>query len=1254
MKKLLLTMAAATLMLSPGLFAQLRSSTIVGTVTDSSGAAVPAAEITVREQKTNVTYEFKTNEVGQYTVPYLPVGVYSVSVKKEGFKTITKSDIPLETAATVRVDFTLEVGQVETTVTVEASGATLQTDTAVVQGVVSSQVIQSIPNIQNNPLYYVVLQPQVLTKSRFSDSTSTYGFGIGVEGRRNFSAFSVNGGDTFSNDIQVDGVSVLGHGWNEATVLPNPEGIQEVRLQANNYSAEYGRAQAVVQLITKSGTNELHGSAFYRLRNDVLNANTFYRNALGPDNPLSQRPPFKSHQFGGTAGGPVVIPGLYNGKDRTFWFSSYEHFHFDRAVDYIRTVPTEAERQGDFSKSVANVGGTPAPLLLFDPLNVRFEGGRYVRAPFPNSIIPSNRIDPGGAFLVNSYPKPNIAPLEPRFLLNNYQARFPQSFRRNSFNGRLDHRQGNHNLYVTGGFTFGDIDTESGWGPQNPFYSQPEFVGRKNQDRNPYASIGDTWVLSPTLVMDVRLGVSRVNTSNIAGFSPSGLYDQMKIAKEVQAIAIPFGGTPHVSDGINYWSALSNVAYLWKIENQTNWVFVPNLTKTVGRWTLKFGGEYRNSLANFTDNAYPFSVRTSPNFTRQTINASGGVSDPLTAERSGHGGASLLLGYGDTFIQPGFALQPALSAKYIALYSQNDWRVTNRLTLNLGLRWDMQPGPTERYNRLMPVNLGITNKWGSLGKWVFPTTSGTSRNYWDNNSLDLQPRLGLAYRIQEDFVVRAGYGLSMIPSNTGFNGGPGHYNMTAFAPSTLTTPYGGTPSGVPVGKYYEPAVNLVVPPIGADPDNPSLYGSGYMTFVRDDYKSGRIQQWNLALERRLFDKYQVSATYIGLRGYRLPYSRLPIRYQQLMPDAVIEMFRNEWIARHGTSDPRADQVLNPYQPATGTLLAFQSPWNGRTVNRSETFIPYQLMGSYATVAPIGWNNYHALVLALNRRFSDGVLVSTHYTWGKGLDFVQGEMQLNGGSDAVGNIPGDLDRRNLRNNQRFSDHDIRHRWVINWIWELPFGRGRRFAPGSGLLDAFVGGWKLSGLFFAQSGTPNNIGGGNTNSINGRPHRIEGAPIEVPKELQRWYDGRTSVTLPNGQIITPCAFCFLKYNLGAFRGQTTTAANGTTILDMLWWGTAATNYNDLRGPGRANMNLSLEKGFKVRERMELSVSAEASNVLNNVQFRPRLRSVSAGALQPRPDPARGLQVGMGTNSNFGTIDASSTFDPRQVELRLRLRF
>jgi hypothetical protein len=1234
--------------------AQVRSGTIVGTVTDSSGAAVPDAAVTIRDMGRNIPYETKTNESGAYTMPYLPFGQYSVEVKKAGFQSAKVTGVEVATATVVRADVILQIGTVETAVTVEASAATLQTDTATVQGAVGETVIKAIPNIQNNPLFYVMLQPQVQTHSRFNDSTSTYGFGIGAEGRRSFSAFSVNGGDTFSNDIQVDGISVLGHGWNEATVLPNPEGIQEVRLQANNYSAEYGRGQSVVQLITKSGTNELHGSVFYRIRNDAFNANTFYRNMLPADNPLSRRPAFKSNLYGGTAGGPLVIPKLYNGKDRTFVFGSFERLQFNRAVDYTRTVPTAAERQGDFSRSVANIGGTPAPLLLFDPLAVRFEGGRYVRTPFPNSIIPADRIDPAGRFIVNSYPLPNISPLEPRFLLNNYQARFPQQFRRNNFNGRLDHRAGLHNIYVTGGFSFGDILTQSGWGPDNPFYSQPEFVGRENRDRNPYVSIGDTWVISPTLVVDARVGLNRVDTRNIAGSVDPSLYNQMRIPGEIQALAIPFGGTPHISDGINYWSALSNTAYLWKIENQTNWVTNGNVTKVAGRWTFKFGGEYRNSLANFTDNAFPFSIRPSPNFTRATVNASGDPSEVLTADRTGHGGASLLLGYGDTFIQPGFALQPALSAKYWALYSQNDWRVTNRLTLNLGLRFDQQPGPTERFDRLMPLNLSATNRWGAPGKWVFPRTEGTSRNYWDNNSLDFQPRLGLAYRVKDDLVFRAGYGLSMIPSNTGFNGGPYYYNMTAFSPSTLNTPYGPSPSGVPVGKFYDPAVNRIVPAIGANPDDPRLYGNGNIAFVRNDYKGGRVQQWNAAIETRLFGKYQVSATYNGLRGYRLPYARLPFNARQFYPDAAIQMFRQEWIANNGTSDPRNVQVPNPYQPATGELNAFQAPWNARTVNRELIFNPFPLLGNYAQLAPIGWNHYHGLTLALNRQFSNGFLINAHYTWSKALDWVQGEMQLNGGSEAVGNIPGDLDRRNLRNNQRYSDHDIRHRFVATWVYELPFGRGKRWSAGNSFVDGIIGGWKVGGNYLAQTGTPNNIGGGNTNSINGRPHRIEGAPAEVPKELQRWYDGRTTVTLPNGQRITPCNFCFLKYNVGAFRGSTTTAANGNTILDMLWWGTAATNYGDITGPGRDNINLSIERNFKVKERVELALSAEATNAFNTVQFRPRLRSASVGALQPTPDPSRGLDVGMPTNANYGTIDASNTFDPRQIEFRLRIRF
>lgn len=445
----------------------------------------------------------------------------------------------------------------------------------------------------------------------------------------------------------------------------------------------------------------------------------------------------------------------------------------------------------------------------------------------------------------------------------------------------------------------------------------------------------------------------------------------------------------------------------------------------------------------------------------------------------------------------------------------------------------------------------------------------------------------------------------------------------------------------------DPAVNRPVTPIGFNADDPRLYGTGNITFVGNDYKGGRLQQWNAALETRIFGNYQISATYNGLRGYRLPYARFPFNARQLISDNVLQSIRQDWIARNGSSDPRNDQVPNPFQPAAGDLNPFQAPFNARTVNREWVYMPFPLLGNYAHMAPIGWNNYHGLSLALNRQFANGLFINTHYTWSKALDFVQGEMQLNGGSEAVGNIPGDLDRRNLRNNQRYSDHDIRHRWMITWVYEVPF-------KGSGWLRTVAGGWKVGGDYLAQSGTPNNIGGGNTNSINGRPDRIEGVPAEVPKELQRWYDGRTTVTLPNGQRITPCAFCFLKYNVGAFRGKTTQAANGNTILDMLWWGTAATNYGDITGPGRNNMNLSVEKGFKVRERFDLLFSAEATNFFNSVQFKPRMNNVSVGGLMPVPDPSRGLQVGMGTSSNFGTINAQSTFDPRQVELRMRIRF
>lgn len=319
--------------------AQVRSGTIVGTVTDASGAPVPEADIVVRETKTNAALSLKSNGSGEYNAPYLGFGTYNVSAKKAGFKQYSVTGVSLSTNQTVRVDLKLEIGAVESSITIAGSALELQTESSRVVNTISEEVIKAIPNINNNPLNYATLTQGVVARQSMNNTQSANSFGIGTEGRRAMSNFSVNGGNSFTNDIQLDGVSIQASAWNEVAIMPNTEGIQEVKTNINNMSAEYGRSQGTVVFTTKSGTNEFHGSGQFRLRNEALNANSFGNNAQ-----RISRAPFKVQNYSATFGGPVIIPKLYNGKDKTFFFVSYEGLRFNNALDYLRTVPTEIGR----------------------------------------------------------------------------------------------------------------------------------------------------------------------------------------------------------------------------------------------------------------------------------------------------------------------------------------------------------------------------------------------------------------------------------------------------------------------------------------------------------------------------------------------------------------------------------------------------------------------------------------------------------------------------------------------------------------------------------------------------------------------------------------------------------------------------------------------------------------------------------------------------------------------------------------------
>ena len=1242
---------------------QIRSGTIVGKVTDPSGAAVPGVAVVVKDVNTNATFSIQTKESGEFVAPYLQAGSYEVSARKSGFKTSTSKGIALTTAQTVRADIALEVGAVETSVSVVASTVELQSESSRVTNAISETVIRSIPNINNNPLNYAVLQQGVVARAAMNDTQSAQSFGIGTEGRRTFSNFQINGGQAFGNDVQLDGVSIQASAWNEVAVMPNTEGVQEVKTTINNMSAEYGRSQGTVLITTKSGTNQYHGSGQFRLRNEALNANRFENNA---NQPYVTRLPFKQQGYSGTFGGPITIPKIYNGKDRTFFFTSYEGFRFNQALDYFRTVPTALERGGNFSRSLAQVGAQFVPVEIFDAFNVTPVAGatgQWRRDAFPGATIPASRINQGFQRLVNEFPLPNRTPDDPRGL-NNFYNRMIRKFERNAINARVDHRLTKHSLYGTFGSNLGSIDSPNGWGDKTQaFTTQGGFIGAVNGDRNYYGSIGDTWLINPTMVADIRVGLTRVAAENRSATSNV----------DYRALGVPdsFLGAPGLEGaypewnqgggGFNLASGLNGTGYLAKIERQTNWNVVGSVTKTAGRWSHKFGGEFRNYLSNYSDARGKFWFRSGNGFTTgNIIQGQGQNVDAITAQLSGSPIASALLGAGD--IQAGEnAVLLALSAKYGALYSQSDWRATSRLTVNLGLRYDLQQAPSERYNRISSYSYGGTNPFGARGNFMFPGNNGIGKSLYKMPLDNLGPRVGMAYRVTDHWVIRSGFGVTYTPSNTGYFGGPYYFGAQNFVDRTndpTAAQFGTNPTGALVAPYNR--VTQMIPAIGSNRNAPQYYGdnNNEPRFDYDTMKNGKILQWNLFVERKLGRDWLAQLGYSGARGYHLQLGRWNVNSDQDLPDAQLQQWRTGYINANGTNPANA-QIVNPYQPATGTRLPFNGVFANPTVPARNLALPYALNPNALIGSPQGYYTYNSMMAQITKNFSRGLQFNLHYTWSRTIENWFGEAQGNNYAENAGTSPGTIDRRNLSNSYTISPNDIPHRVVGTWVWTPPMGKGQRFDFQNGLANGILGGWNIGGTFIGQSGQPQQGFTGANGSVTGRSDRVSGVPIEVPQDLQKWYTGANpvdrTVSLPSGRQIVVCRYCFLKYSSDAFSGRTVNLPNGTVAPDVYWWGSSDIRYGDVRGNGRWNVNMSLQKQIPVSDKVQMQFSAEASNLFNNTQFRPTMNAGTGATFTniSAAQRAQGIRTGMLQNDSFGTW-GMSTFDPRQIELRLRLFF
>ena len=581
------------LLLLPSIaWGQIRAGTITGTVSDASKSVVPGATVVVTNEATNVGTELVTNEAGVYTALYLPAGTYKIAISMPGFAQFVRTGIVLSSTEVARVDVELAVAQASETVTVSLEAPLLQTDRTSVSGAVGAEMIEALPNITQNPLHYAMLQAGAIGRNSTQDSTSLNSFGIGVDGRRNWSAVGINGGRAFTNDIQLDGLPVMGGGYNEAAVVPNTEGLQEVRVISNNFSAEYGRGQAVISMATRSGTNAFHGSAAYLLRNENLDANTFSNNAQG----IAKRE-FRVNDVGGAIGGPIR-------RNSVFFFSSYHGLRNNQGSTTLATVPTALERVGNFSQTfIRDENGNPVPARIFDPFNVVQEGADlYRRVEVPNAIIANPH--PAALRMFSFYPLPNRTP-DDVFNTNNFEASTVQTVRRHSNNNRVDWRVGKHSVYASAGISYATITTPRPFG-QSPFNGA---AGIRSDD-NPYFQVGDSIVLSRSVVVDLRYGLSHIDTKAFTGDKEGFTeFDAFGVPANLQPLmAFPEAAPVVNPNGLNggngggsNWTALSAGTFGTKLEVQSNHSFAGSLTKVRGRWTHKAGTEYRNLLSHYAD-----------------------------------------------------------------------------------------------------------------------------------------------------------------------------------------------------------------------------------------------------------------------------------------------------------------------------------------------------------------------------------------------------------------------------------------------------------------------------------------------------------------------------------------------------------------------------------------------------------------------------------------------------------------------------
>jgi hypothetical protein len=975
------TAASALLLIlfSPFLRAQIPTSEITGTVTDPSGAVVTGALITLANPATNTQRTVRTNTAGIYDLPALLPGNYNLKIEMAGFNAQVRNDIGLQVAQVARIDISLQLGNATQVVEVTGGAPVLETESTSVGTVIENQRIVELPLNGRNYLQLAALTPAATTNSPPSSVMS-----LRQGGTRSLFTLSVGGQRIFLNHYTLDGIENTDPNWNSYILLPSLDALQEFKVETGIFPAEYGHNMSQINVTTKSGSNRLHGSAFEFLRNSDLDAKNYF------DVKTQPIPPFKRNQFGATLGGPVEIPHLVHGKDKLFFFFDYEGLRERKALTQGATLPPASWIAGDFSG---------VSTMIYDPTTriINPAGTAVTSAtPFPDNKIPSNRIAPiSSQYFAKFIPVIN-APANA--LANDFINNEGRPTDTNQETSRFDYAQSVNSNWM---FRY----SHSGESQYNPINIPNE--GNNVFDQAHQGVLGFTRVFGATKVNDFRAGVSRFENSNVprragvdnvvAGLGITGLDTSNPL----------YWGVPNITLGGGF-SATGELSDSPFINYDTIIQFADTFSWTHGKHSLKFGGEFSRTRFNQLGG-----VVTRGRFTENgqyTTNGTGGTAPANNI-------ADFMLGYfSNVESQTGEPLANFRN-KYFGLYLEDSWKVTSKLTINYGLRWEYQSPWVDKFDHIVNIDF----RWDSS---IFPTyvRAGTGDplegnppdplpssipyvrdgRFGDGNQKpdyhNFGPRLGVAWSPNSKTVIRAGAGIFYV-----HDVGNANFDVVRNAPFSIRN---------------SEAANTLIPNLfwGHLFSAPSNIPS-FILINQYNEPTAHVGQWSFGVQREIWSNSSIEANYVGSVGAHLPR-----------------------LLNYNTAPPGPGNI-NPRRPFP--------IFNGA----------FQVMGQ-----PVH-SSYDALQMRFQQRFSRGFTLLSSFSWGKSIDNSSGPRQQGGDVQSPSND------YNLSAERGLSAFDFRRRWTNSLLYALPIGKGKALLGNAGRsVDALLGGWQLGTILTLQDGFP----------------------------------------------------------------------------------------------------------------------------------------------------------------------------------------